>query len=157
MGVIPRGVPEMKLIVHGTDGSTEARAALDLAIDLAKDAGASLAVVSVHTIAPGAKGLRPAISEVEHLHGAEHLAEEAAAKAREAGIETRAYAVTGEPAKAIAELADELGADLIVVGSRGFGPLHGALVGSVSRGLMARTKVPVTVVTQRGVREPARV
>jgi len=146
----------MKLIVHGTDGSDEAREALDLAIDLAKDTGARLAVVSVRVVPVGAKGIAPPIAEVEQPRGAESLADTAAATARAAGVETQPYVATGEPARAIADLADELGADLIVVGSRGFGNIHGALVGSVSRGLISRSKVPVTVVAHRPVREPAK-
>jgi len=145
----------MKLIVHGTDGSPEALAALDLAIDLAKDSGAKLAVVAVHVVHAGGKGLSPPISEVEQPHGAEHLAEAAAATANAAGVDTKPYSATGEPAKEITRLAEELGADLIVVGSRGFGAVHGALVGSVSRGVMTRSKIPVTVVTNRPVRETA--
>ena len=146
----------MKLIVHGTDGSPEAHGALDLAMELAKDTGAALAVVSVHVVHIGGKGITPPISDVEQAHGAEHVAEEAVNAARSAGIEARSYVMTGEPARAIADLAEQLGADLIVVGSRGFGNLHGALVGSVSRGLIGRSKVPVTVVAHRPVREPAR-
>lgn len=147
----------MQLILHATDGSPEANAALDLAIDLARDAGAKLAVVSVHTPTPGGKGLAPPISTVEQHHGAEHLAEAAAAVAHAAGIEAKPYAAVGEPAREIVRLADDIGAELIVMGSRGFGGIHGALVGSVSRGVMTRSKVPVTVVTHRGVQEPARV
>ncbi len=155
VGTIER-VRVMKLIVHGTDGSPEAAEALDMAIDLAKDSGAKLAVVAVHTLPHGGKGLAPPITEVEHQHGAEHLAEAAAATANSAGVDTKPYVATGDPAKEITRLADELGADLIVVGSRGFGAVRGALVGSVSRGVMTRSKIPVTVVTHREVRETAR-
>ena len=144
----------MKLIVHATDGSREAAAALEMAIDLARDAGAKLAVVAVHTIPPGGKGLAPPVTEVEHQHGAEHVAEAATATARAAGLEAQSYVSAGDPAKEIARLANELKADLIVVGSRGFGAVHGALVGSVSRALITRSSVPVTVVTTRGAREP---
>ncbi len=147
----------MKLIVHGTDGSPEATAALDMAVELAKDSGAKLAVVSVHTLIPGGKGLAPPITEVEQHHGAEHLAEAATATAIAAGVDTKPYVATGDPAKEITRLAEELGADMIVVGSRGFGAVRGALVGSVSRGVMTRSKIPVTVVTIHGTREPARV
>src|SRR3954470_16448109 len=91
----------MKLIVHGTDGSPEAEEALNLAIELAKDAGAKLAVVSVHVIHAGGKGISPPVTEVEQPHGAEHLAETAAATARAAGLEAKAYAVSGEPAREI--------------------------------------------------------
>jgi len=147
----------MQLIVHATDGSPEAADALAVAMDLAKDTGAQLVVVSVHIVHPGGKGLSPPITEVEQRHGAEHLAEAATATARAAGIDARAYVATGDPAKEIIHIAEEVGADLIVVGSRGFGAVRGALFGSVSRALVGRSKIPVTVVTQRGVREPAHV
>ncbi len=146
----------MDLIVHATDGSPEAAEALELAIELAKDTGAKLAVVSVHVPVPGGKGLAPPILEVEQPHGAEHLAEAATATATAAGVDAKPYAATGEPAKEIIRLANELGADLIIVGSRGFGGLRGVLVGSVSRAVMTHSKIPVTVVTNRAVREPAR-
>ena len=143
----------MNQIVHATDGSSEAAQALDFAIEMAKDTGAKLACVSVRTVHVGGKGLSPAISTVEEPHGAEHLAAAAAETARANGVNATAHALSGEPAKEIARFAQEKGADLIVVGSRGFGAIHGALVGSVSRGLMMHSRVPVTVVTDRGVRE----
>lgn len=139
----------MKLIVHATDGSSEAAEALDLAIELAQETGATLACMSVHVRHAGVKGLNPPITEVEQPHGAEHLAEAAAATARAVGVAAKAYALAGDPATEIARAAKDLEADLIVVGSRGFGGLHGALVGSVSRALMTRSSVPVTVVTNR--------
>ena len=145
----------MKLIVHGTDGSPEAAQALELAIELAKETDAKLAIVSVHVVHAGGKGISPPIAEVEQPGGAEHLAQAAVATAGAAGIGAQPYVVSGDPAHEITRLADELGADLIVVGSRGFGAIHGALVGSVSRGVIKRSKIPVTVVAHRDVREPA--
>ena len=78
----------------------------DLAIDLAKDSGAKLAVIAVHVVHAGGKGLSPPISEVEQPHGAEHLAEAAAATANAAGVDTKPYSATGEPAKEMARLAE---------------------------------------------------
>jgi nucleotide-binding universal stress UspA family protein len=139
----------MKLIAHATDGSEEARAALDLAIELCKETGASLAVISVKPPLPSGKGISLPVTEVEEPHGAEHIAATAAEVARAAGLKVDTYTPHGDPATEIALVADKLGADLLVVGSRGFGAVHGALVGSVSRALMKRSKVPVTVVTER--------
>jgi nucleotide-binding universal stress UspA family protein len=139
----------MNLIAHATDGSDEARAALDLAIELCKETGASLAVISVKPPLPSGKGISLPVNEVEEPHGAEHIAGAAADVARAAGLKVDTYAPHGDPATEIALVADKLGADLLVVGSRGFGAVHGALVGSVSRALMKRSKVPVTVVTER--------
>ena len=147
----------MDLIVYATDGSPEAAEALELAIELANDTGAKLAVLSVHVLVRGGKGLAPPILEVEQPHGSEHLAEAAAATANAAGVDAKPYSATGDPAKEIIRLADDLGADLIVIGSRGFGALRGALLGSVSRAVMTHSTIPVTIVTNRAVREtPAR-
>lgn len=144
----------MKLIVHATDGSAEAEEAGDLAIELAKETGAKLAVVSVHIPPPGGKVPSPPIKEIEQPEGAEHVAEAAAEKARAAGVDAKAYVAHAlDPAPEIARIAEELGADLIVVGSRGLGVVRGALMGSVSRSLVRHSKVPVTVVTNRHVRE----
>jgi nucleotide-binding universal stress UspA family protein len=141
----------MKLIVHATDGSPEAAEALDLAMELAHDTGAKLAIVSVHVVPIGGKGLAPPISEVEQPRGAEHLATGAAERARAAGLDAKPYVLTGEPAKEITRLAEELDADLIVVGSRGHGAIANALIGSVSRAVLHESRRPVLVVRGTGV------
>jgi nucleotide-binding universal stress UspA family protein len=146
----------MKLIVVATDGSAEAKEAVELAIELAKETSAAIAAVSVHHVRLGGKGVSPPITETEEPHGAEHVANAAAEVARSAGLEATAYALAGDPATEIARCAADLGADLIVCGSRGFGAVHGTLVGSVSRALMTKSRVPVTIVTSRA-REHARV
>jgi nucleotide-binding universal stress UspA family protein len=147
----------MKLIVHATDGSDEAAEALEFAIDLARETGAAIATVAIHTVHGGQHGRGPALSPVEQPDRVQGVADAAAETARAAGVAAEAHVGGGDAAKEIARIAEELGADLIVVGSRGFGAIHGALVGSVSRALMAKSAVPVTVVTNRGVRETANV
>ena len=71
---------------------------------------------------------------------------EARALAEERGIDARVVRLAGEPAKAIAAYADELDADLLVLGSRGLGSVTGALAGSVSHALLKRLKRPVVIV-----------
>lgn len=66
---------------------------------------------------------------------------------RAAGVETAPPAlVMGHTAEQIGRLADELGADLVMVGSHGHGGLHHLLVGSVTEDLLRRSSVPVIVV-----------
>ena len=75
----------MKTIMIATDGSNAAGDALGVAIDIAKQAGATLQVLSVKPRLPaGRGGAGPAILEVEEREGAEHISEAAAARARAA-------------------------------------------------------------------------
>jgi nucleotide-binding universal stress UspA family protein len=66
----------------------------------------------------------------------------------EHGLEARTELRTGDPAKQIVGYADSIDADLIVVGSHGHGTVSGALLGSVSRGVLRRTRRPVLVVRE---------
>jgi nucleotide-binding universal stress UspA family protein len=137
----------MKKILIATDGSQPANEALEVAIDLAKETGASLHVLSVRPprIA-GRGGAGAPILEVEELHGAEHIAHVAAERARAAGVEATPHAAHGDVVECIATAATAIGAELLVVGSRGLSSLSGAVLGSVSHALVRRSPVPVTIV-----------
>ena len=93
-----------------------------------------------------AEPARP-ILEVEERTGAEHISEAAAAHAREAGVDAtaahRPRRCRGLPSPTPPR---SFGADMLVVGSRGHGPLSGAVLGSVSHALVRRSPVPVTIV-----------
>jgi nucleotide-binding universal stress UspA family protein len=54
--------------------------------------------------------------------------------------------VGAQPARAIADIAREVGADLIIVGTRGYSPIHGAVVGSVAQALLHLAPCPVLAV-----------
>ena len=134
-----------RLIVHATDGSPQANEATETAFGLCRESGAQLAVVSVRTMRPGGKGMAPAIHATESARGTKLISDAVVSKARAMGIDATAYTRAGNPSKEIAALADELGADMIVVGTRGHGSLRGAFSGSVSHDLIKRAHVPVTV------------
>jgi nucleotide-binding universal stress UspA family protein len=142
----------MKTILVGTDGSDPAGQALDVAIELARDTGAKLEVFSVQQPLPhGRAGSGPPILEVEQPHGAEHIAEAAAEQARAAGVTATPHSPRGDVVDVLADAASTLGADLLVVGSRGHGSISGALLGSVSHALVSRSPVPLTIVRHSAV------
>lgn len=146
----------MKTILIATDGSESAGQALEVAIDLARETGAALQVLSVRPQrVAGRGGAGPAVLEVEEVDGPEHIAEAAALQAREAGIVATPHAAHGDVVSSIADAAKSLGAELLVVGSRGHGPLSGAVLGSVSHALVSRSPVPVTIVRQAKVHSTA--
>ncbi len=110
-------------IVVGTDGSDTASAAVALAVQLAKDQGAKLhLVVGVHT--PAAVAVPAGGANVSDPSGggllrgvAQRMLEEVAGHVE--GLETEIHTGVGDPAEVIIRCADEVGADLIVVGSKG--------------------------------------
>jgi nucleotide-binding universal stress UspA family protein len=142
----------MKNILIATDGSESAEQALEVAIDLASEMGATLQVVSVRPPLPvGHTGPSPAVLEVDEEHGAERIAAAAAEHARGAGVEATPHVARGDVVDNIVSAVAELGADLLVVGSRGHGAIAGVMLGSVSHALIRQSPVPVTIVRKAPV------
>ncbi|MEI2702872.1 MAG: universal stress protein [Baekduia sp.] len=126
------------VVVVGTDGSETAGTAVDQAAELAARAGARLLVVSAFTPV-GAGRLQAEAQQAPHdvewmVHEREEV-EATLAEARERaarhGLEAEVYARRGDPADAILDVAEEEGADLIVVGNKGMTGAKRFLLGSV--------------------------
>jgi nucleotide-binding universal stress UspA family protein len=81
--------------------------------------------------------------------GARACADEGALRAAQAGLEARALAVRSEGAlwRTILDAADDEDACLVVMGSRGRSAIASALLGSVSHGVVQRSRRPVLLVT----------
>ena len=109
-------------IVVGTDGSETAAKAVEMAAGLARRDGATLHLVTATKQPTGVAGGPLAGGEplsgagFSLLGGQEMLAEIAAGIE---GVEIKPHVGTGNPAAAIVRVAEEVGADLIVVGSKG--------------------------------------
>ena len=74
--------------------------------------------------------------------------DEALELAEERGIEARSRLLVGGPATRIVAFADEIDADLVVLGSRGLGAIGSTLLGSVSRKVLHDAKRPVLIVRE---------
>jgi len=143
-------------ILLATDGSKEAGLAFASAADLSERTGSELHVVYVGHMplvsyeSPGATTLDPDLQR-RMQEGAEKEArtmlDEQVQRIGETGGEiAEVHARIGRPDAEIVGLADELGAGLIVLGSRGLGPLRRALMGSVSDSVVRHAHCPVLVV-----------
>jgi nucleotide-binding universal stress UspA family protein len=140
----------MKRILLATDGSEAAVEALDFAIQLARETGSELELLAVRPPRVLSKGgAAPPIFEVEEPGGAERIVAAAAEKAAAARVAAHSHVGRGEPVDVIAAASESLHADLIAVGLRGLGAISGALIGSVSHGLIKRSHVPVAVVPRQ--------
>lgn len=143
-------------ILLATDGSKDAELALSTAVDIARSTDSELHVV---TVAPG--GPDPVYAAHEAGFDYESYEEAREAVLREAreildgqvrkveelgGTVAETHLETGRRDQAIVNVADEIGAGLIVMGSRGLGGMKRALMGSVSDSVVRHAHCPVLVV-----------
>lgn len=144
-GTVPAG-NEVRRIVVGVDGSPASDEALLWATESALRSGAEL--VLVHGWIYPYLGTRTAISEPrdEMRLDAMRVLEASALKAHELAPSLTCHSIISEenPAKAILDAA--VGADLVVVGSRGHGGFAALVLGSVSRTVLQHAPCPVAVV-----------
>jgi nucleotide-binding universal stress UspA family protein len=125
-------------IVVGTDGSDTARKAVSEAVELAKALGASIELVSAYEPVPAHRlreESRAAPDDLQWMvnprEDVDATLREAGEEVEEAGVTVRTYAREGDPADAILDVAEERGADLIVVGNKGMTGAKRFLLGSV--------------------------
>lgn len=152
VAIAPRGHCDraaLTKIAVGFDGSEESALALGDAVELASAAAAGLRIVAVaepppivYGKGPGARAgwepLRDAIEE--QLRG--QLDE--ALRALPSGVAAEAAVVSGDPALALADAGRTPGT-LLLLGSRGYGPVRRVLLGSVSSALVRSAPCPMIV------------
>lgn len=146
-----------------TDGSEEAQLAARAAIEVANRTGSELHVV--HAWSPGdfppahpypgvvVEGSSfPAEMMEERVKRARELLEEQVGEMEEAGgIVAKAHLRMGRPVEEIVNLSEELGAGLVIVGSKGHSGMERLVLGSVSEGVVRYAPCSVFVVRKEGL------
>ena len=146
-------------ILLATDGSQEAERALAMAAMLSERLSAELHLVSVEPMPdplswPEARIMSPELrGDIRERaeDAARKLLESQAEKVEEMGLEvSEAHAEAGRPDTEIVRVAEEVGAGLVVLGSRGMGPVRRAVMGSVSLSVVHHSHGSVLVVRREG-------
>jgi|SRR5215210_5278602 len=143
-------------ILLATDGSEEADLALTTAADLAEKTDSELRVAFVFPTVvqrpfPNPILARPA-EEMEHeleeaMHQAQEFLDRQVERVKSEGVSVaETHLVRGQPDREIVHISEEVGAGLIVMGSRGLGGLRRALMGSVSDSVVRHAHCPVLIV-----------
>jgi nucleotide-binding universal stress UspA family protein len=140
-------------ILVATDGSEEAQLAATTAADLAEKTNSELHVLTVgpdyplYELSEHPAGLEDVLRE--NRREAKEMLEQQAKRIEESGVSVKeTHLREGRADQEIVEVAEELGAGLIVMGSRGHGRLRRALMGSVSDAVVRHAHCPVTIVRE---------
>jgi len=138
----------LRVVAVGYDGMAESQAALEEAAALALKFGGAMKVVGVMTPVPPIGAAAAAQAGAEAGPDFQTRLHQAVA---ELPPEVRALPVLerGDPVRKLLEVA-EVGIDLLVLGSRGFGPVMRLLIGSVSSRVIRGAPCPVMVVPRPG-------
>jgi nucleotide-binding universal stress UspA family protein len=147
------GPDAYETVLLPTDGSGAAGMAIGPAVDLAREYGAALHVLSAvdPVVAAGpfsAGGVDQAYVErlrEQAADTADGVADECEARA-DGALDVTAVGRTGQPSTEIADYVEEAGVDLVVMGSTGESSLTGQLLGSTADRVLRTVDVPVLVV-----------
>ena len=147
-----------KTIVVGIDGSDTARAAMLKAADLAKLTGARVHIVTASAkghladlvaIEPIAAGMMEALksAESEMKSASEAMLARASEEVGARGVDVETHIVDEPPADAIVDVAQSVGADLIIVGNKGMRGTKRYVLGSVPNAVAHHAPCDVTIVS----------
>ena len=143
-------------ILVATDGSETSRKAVKYAVELAKQAGATIILLSVvdrgfiipQSIPPVATPTNLTEPIEDYLkQAAEAFLEVAENLCKKNSVQSKGVVRSGHPVEEIIKEAEKSKVDLIIMGSHGKSALKAALLGSVAFGVIHKdTKIPVLVV-----------
>ncbi|MEO8814123.1 MAG: universal stress protein [Mycobacterium sp.] len=144
-----------KTVVVGTDGSDSSLRAVDRAGALASGPGARVIVATAflpHADDPRAvDALKDESYQASGSAPIYAILKEAKERAIAAGAtEVEERPIVGAPVDALVELAEDVKADLLVVGNVGLSTIAGRLLGSVPANVSRRSKIDVLIVHTSG-------
>ena len=136
-----------KKILHANDGSEPAFHALSLALTIAKQNASELHMVCVEEI----DYMPEFIEEIREETGTaarrfHKVLQRARAKAEENHIKLHIHVIAGHPVRDIVEVAEELKAELLIIGATGHSALYERLIGSRADRIVQLAHCPVLVV-----------
>jgi nucleotide-binding universal stress UspA family protein len=137
----------LREIVVGYDGAPESKLALERAEALARGSNAEIRLVTVVSPPVAAPVMVPGAYAPEFPSEPDRVIDEGI-HSIDSALAAEAVRRDGDPATKLLEVCGE-GVDLLVVGSRGYGPVTRVLLGSVSREVIHRAPCPVVTVPRR--------
>ena len=142
-GYTREGPDSIRRIGIGFNGSPESRHALEYGVRLAEAFDANARLIGAVPIIPGGGRIGHTSPGYQRLI-AEEMEDRLAEAATEAGSGTGYEVRAGDPADCLSEASSEF--DLLVLSSRGYGPLRRVMMGGVSLRVMRSAACPVLVV-----------
>ena len=139
-------LPIIRKILAPMDGSKNSFRGLDYAIHLARQCGATVTGINVIPFYPKSLLLTPISYEKELAKKAKELMTKARVRCAQNGIVFSEKITDGHEAEEIVDFAAEKKFDLIVIGARGLGSIKEVFLGSVSNGVLHKSKIPVLIV-----------
>ena len=136
----------MKTIVVGYDGTEPSERALERAGDIAVAFGSNVILASVSPVMTGAAHGGGSVDPTDPPDAHQALLDAAKDKLSARGVQAETVLGMGDPAEAIVELAEQRGADVIVVGTREPGFWERLLGHSVSGAVQRHARCDVLIV-----------
>ncbi|HEY9853452.1 MAG TPA: universal stress protein [Leptolyngbyaceae cyanobacterium] len=133
-----------KTVLFPVDRSREAREAADVVVEVVKKYNSHLVLLSV--LEPPAEGEAANVDAMTSPEAVAQLLTTAKALFADRGIEAEVLEREGMPAFTICDVADEIDADLIVMGCRGLGLTEEGMSDSVTNRVINLSPCPVLIV-----------
>lgn len=135
-----------KSILFSIDQSREAREAATVVLELVQTCQAKLTLLSVVEPIAAETGEPPHSEPMTSPNKVAELLKQAEAMFSQAGVDVKVIEREGKPAFTICDVADEIEADLIIMGSRGTGLTEEGAADSVTNRVINLSPCPVLVV-----------